>query len=59
MGIIAEQSMFNYSLFSATRLNVIYKMSEIIAEGITSFVLDYIQNTGVKQDCAGAFASFL
>ena len=59
MGIIAEQSMFNYSLFSATRLNVIYKMSEIIAEGITSFVLDYIQNTGVKQACAGAFASFL
>ena len=59
MGIIAEQSMFNYSLFSATRLNVIYKMSEIIAEGITSFVLDYIQNAGVKQACAGAFASFL
>ena len=44
MGIIAEQSVFNYSLFSATRLNVIYKMSEIIAEGITSFILDYIQN---------------
>lgn len=44
MGIIAEQSVFNYSLFSATRLNVIYKMSEIIAEGVTSFVLDYIQN---------------
>ena len=44
MGIIAEQSVFNYSLFSATRLNVVYKMSEIIAEGVTSFVLDYIQN---------------
>lgn len=44
MGIIAEQSVFNYSLFSATRLNVIYKMSEIIADGVTSFVLDYIRN---------------
>ena len=44
MGIIAEQSVFNYSLFSATRLNVVYKMSEIIAEGVTSFVLDYIRN---------------
>lgn len=48
MGIIAEQSLFNYSLFSATRLNMIYKMSEIIAEGITSFMLDYIQNSNVK-----------
>ena len=47
MGIIAEQSVFNYSLFSATRLNVIYKMSEIIAEGVTSFVLDHIQNTSL------------
>ena len=44
MGIIAEQSVFNYSLFSATRLNVVYKMSEIIAEGVTSFVLDYLKN---------------
>ena len=43
MGIIAEQSVFNYSLFSATRLNVVYKMSEIIADGVTSFVLDYLQ----------------
>ena len=45
MGIIAEQSVFNYSLFSATRLNVIYRMSEIIAEGVTSFVLDYLKNS--------------
>lgn len=59
MGIIAEQSMFNYSLFSATRLNIIYKMSEIIAEGITSFVLDYIQNNNVKQAYSEAFKSFL
>ena len=44
MGIIAEQSMFNYSLFSSTRLNIIYKMSKIISDGIASFVLDYIQN---------------
>ena len=44
MGIIAEQSVFNYSLFSATRLNIVYRMSEIIAEGVTSFILDYIKN---------------
>lgn len=59
MGIIAEQSVFNYSLFSATRLNVIYKMSEIIAEGITSFIFDYIQNAGVKEAYQAAFNSFL
>lgn len=38
MGIVAERSVFNYSLFSATRLNIIYKMSEIIAEGIANFI---------------------
>lgn len=40
MGIIAEKSMFNYSLFSATRLNIVYKMSEIIAEGVAAYVLE-------------------
>lgn len=59
MGIIAEQSMFNYSLFSATRLNVVYKMSEIIADGITSFVYDYIRNAGVRDTYDAAFKSFL
>lgn len=59
MGIIAEQSVFNYSLFSATRLNVVYKMSDIIAEGITSFVLDYLQNAGLKQTFSGIMQSFI
>ncbi len=59
MGIIAEQSVFNYSLFSATRLNVIFKMSDIIADGITSFVLDYIQNSCVRDAAVGAFKNFL
>lgn len=39
MGIVAEKSVFNYSLFSATRLNIIYKMSEIIAEGLANYIL--------------------
>ena len=59
MGIIAEQSVFNYSLFSATRLNIIYKMSEIIADGITSFVLDYIKNEKVIDAYEKAFVNFL
>ena len=39
MGIVAERSVFNYSLFSATRLNIIYKMAEIISEGIANYIL--------------------
>ncbi len=57
MGIIADQSVFNYSLFSATRLNVVYKMSEIIADGVTSFVLDYLRNMPYRADLLNA--SFL
>lgn len=49
MGIIAEKSVFNYALFSATRLNVIYKMAEIISEGIYSFVLDRLQNPALTK----------
>lgn len=58
MGIVAERSVFNYSLFSATRLNIIYKMSEIISEGIATFILDRLQNSA-EQVSAAAFRSFL
>jgi putative sporulation protein YyaC len=37
MGIVAEHSLFNYSLFSSTRLNIIYKMANIISDGIASY----------------------
>lgn len=43
MGIVAEKSLFNYSLFSSTRLNMVYKMAEIIAEGLSTYILDVIQ----------------
>lgn len=59
MGIIAEKSVFNYALFSATRLNVVYKMSEIIAEGVTSCILDFIQNSKIKEAQADVFKAFL
>ncbi|MDE5722049.1 MAG: spore protease YyaC [Clostridia bacterium] len=58
MGIVAERSVFNYSLFSATRLNIIYKMSEIISEGIATFIFDRLQNSA-EQVSAAAFRSFL
>lgn len=44
MGIVAERSVFNYSLFSATRLNVIYKMAEIISEGITNYIIQSLSS---------------
>lgn len=44
MGIVAEKSMFNYSLFSATRLNIVYKMSDIICEGVSSYIFECLQN---------------
>lgn len=44
LGIVAEKSVFNYSLFSATRLNVIYKMSEIIAEGVSNFIINGLKS---------------
>lgn len=43
MGIVAEKSVFNYSLFSATRLNIIYKMSEIIAEGVANYIINTLK----------------
>lgn len=50
MGIVAERSMFNYSLFSTTRLNIVYKMSDIIAEGVSSFILENLQNKAFNKE---------
>lgn len=44
MGIVAEKSLFNYSLFSSTRLNIVYKMAEIIADGVATFIIDKLHN---------------
>lgn len=57
MGIVAEKSVFNYSLFSSTRLNIVYKMSEIIAEGVTTFILERLQNA-VLDDEKGKASNF-
>lgn len=54
LGIVAEKSLFNYSLFSATRLNVIYKMSEIIAEGVSLFIQDCIQSIALRSQLSCA-----
>lgn len=43
MGIVAEKSVFNYALFSSTRLNIIYKMADIIAEGVSNYILNTLK----------------
>lgn len=49
MGIVAEKSVFNYSLFSATRLNIVYKMADIISDGICSYIFDCLQNSSKSE----------
>ena len=53
LGIVAEKSLFNYSLFSSTRLNVIYKMAEIISEGVSTYVHDCVQAIELKNRLCG------
>lgn len=46
IGIVASKSVKNYNLYNLTRLNLVYKMSEIIAEGIYKFLSN--SNPAVK-----------
>lgn len=48
MGVVAEKSLFNYALFSATRLSMVYKMAEIISGGVCDFLCDYLQTCSNK-----------
>lgn len=54
LGIVAEKSLFNYSLFSATRLNVVYKMAEIISEGVSTYVCDGLQASALYRNADAA-----
>ena len=38
MGIVAEKSMMNYGLLNTTRLNLVYSMSEIISDALSSLL---------------------
>lgn len=50
MGIVAEKTMFNYSLFSATRLNMVFKMAQIISDGIAEYLTDFIRTKGAIEE---------
>ena len=38
MGIVAEKSLANYNLLNTTRLNLVYKMAEIISDSLASLL---------------------
>lgn len=57
MGIVAEKSLFNYSLFSSTRLNIVYKMAEIIAEGVATFIIEAMGSSKLKNNTERALSS--
>ena len=43
IGVVAGKSLQNYNLYNLTRLNLIYKMAEQIANGIEEY-LNYLEN---------------
>lgn len=40
LGIVAEKSIFNYSLLNLTRLNLIWSMADIIAQALSCFTAE-------------------
>lgn len=41
VGVVASKANDNYNLFNLTRLNLIYKMAECIADGIEKYIEDF------------------
>ena len=39
IGIVAEKSLQNFNLYNLTRLNLVFKMAEVIADGIEEYIL--------------------
>ena len=53
LGIVAEKSVFNFSILSATRLNIVYRMATIISEGLAACLLDEMQRRARGGDLPG------
>lgn len=43
MGIVAEKSVFNYSLLNLTRLNLVYKMASIVSDALADYSGRFVQ----------------
>lgn len=50
VGIVASKSKQNYDLFNLTRLNLVYKMAEIIADGIEKYINYQINKNNFSLD---------
>lgn len=48
LGIVAEKSVSNYGLLNTTRLNLVYTMSEIISEGVSTLLWERYGKNGVR-----------
>ncbi len=46
MGIVAEKSLANYSLFNSTRLHLVYTMSEIISDALSTLLWNTLSKSG-------------
>lgn len=44
MGIVAEKSIANYALLNTTRLNLVYSMSEIIANALANVLYEFYES---------------
>ena len=53
IGVVAGKSLQNYNLFNLTRLNLVFKMAEVIAEGISDYVYSITDGKIVGNDCFG------
>lgn len=49
IGVVAEKSLKNHNLFNLTRLNLIYKMAERIANGIEKYI-DFLSSANIFQE---------
>lgn len=47
MGIVAEKSVFNYSLLNLTRLNLVYKMADIISDALAGYSSKNISSVAI------------
>ena len=50
IGIVAAKSIQNYNLFNATRLSLVYKMAEKIADGIEKFLFNSSRLSSFNKD---------
>ena len=48
MGVVAEKSVSNYAIFNQTRLNLVYKMSDVISDALSS-LLYQINNLSIPR----------